>query len=476
VKGLVEAAVNEALGSFFEENPPTAKKIVEKGLNALRAREAARKAKDLIRRKNAIEVGSLPGKLADCSEKDPALSEIFIVEGDSAGGSAKQGRDRRCQAILPLKGKILNVEKARFDKMLTSDEIRTLITALGTGIGQEDFDVSKVRYHKIILMTDADVDGAHIRTLLLTFLYRQMKVLIERGYVYIAQPPLFKVKRGKSELYIKNEEAMREYLINTVSDSVTIYGNEGEKITSVLLKQTLKKLLHYEELLERFSKKHAPLELIRAYVLEPELLKGSLKVEKKTEKVVKAVQKYFETYYPKFSIKVTIEPDEEHKGYKIINQLKKDNETENLTVDEEWVNTAEFKELMQVSPVVLGLGYPPFYIEENEIIEEGEKKAKQAKKPPVEKKSFSTITALVASILEYGKKGLTIQRYKGLGEMNPDQLWETTMNPESRILLKVILNDTIKTDEIFTVLMGDQVEPRREFISKHAMEVKNLDI
>jgi DNA gyrase subunit B len=476
VKGLVEAAVNDALGSFFEENPSTAKKIIEKGVNALRAREAARKAKDLIRRKSALEVGSLPGKLADCSEKDPALSEIFIVEGDSAGGSAKQGRDRRNQAILPLKGKILNVEKARFDKMLTSDEIRTLITALGTGIGQDDFDVSKVRYHKIILMTDADVDGAHIRTLLLTFLYRQMKELIEKGYVFIAQPPLFKVKRGKTELYIKNEEAMREYLINTVSDSVTIYGDKGEKITGALLKQTLKKLLHYEELLGRFAKKHAPLELIRAYVLEPELLKGALKNEKKTEKVVKAVEKYFETHYPKFSVAVTIEQDEEHKGFKIVNKLKKESETEKLTVDEEWVNTAEFKELMQVSPVALGLGYPLFHLEENEASEEGEKKAKPGKKTPGEKKSFATVTGLVASILETGKKGLTIQRYKGLGEMNPDQLWETTMNPESRILLKVTLNDTVKTDDIFTVLMGDQVEPRRAFISKHALEVKNLDI
>lgn len=325
-------------------------------------------------------------------------------------------------------------------------------------------------------MTDADVDGAHIRTLLLTFLYRQMKELIEKGYVFIAQPPLFKVKKGKSELYIKNEEAMREYLIDTVSDSVTIYGDQGEKFTGPALKQNLKKLLHYEELLGRFSKKHAPLELIRAYVLEPELLKGALKNEKKTEKIIKAVQKYFETHYPKYSITVSLEQDEEHKGFQIVNKLKKESDTEKLTVDEGWINTAEFKELLQVSPVVLGLGYPPFFLEENETSEEGEKKGKAGKKIPTEKKSFSTVSALVASILENGKKGLSIQRYKGLGEMNPDQLWETTMNPESRVLLKVTLNDTVKTDDVFTVLMGDQVEPRREFISRHALEVKNLDI
>ncbi|MBI1820197.1 MAG: DNA topoisomerase (ATP-hydrolyzing) subunit B [Nitrospirae bacterium] len=477
VKGLVEAAVNEVLGTFFEENPSIAKKIVEKGLNAARAREAARKAKDLIRRKSALEVGSLPGKLADCSEKDPALSELFIVEGDSAGGSAKQGRDRRNQAILPLKGKILNVEKARFDKMLTSDEIRTLITALGTGIGEGGFDTSKVRYHKIIIMTDADVDGAHIRTLLLTFLYRQMKELIEKGYIYIAQPPLFKVKKGKTELYIKNEEEMKEYIIDTVVDAVTVYGQEEEKLTGPVLKQALKKLLHYEELLQRFSKKQVPLDLIRAYALEPELLKGALKNGKKTEKILDAVTKYFATHYPKVTLTAEIEADEEHKGYQITNKVKGEGGTQKLTVDEEWVNTAEFKELMQVSPAVLGLGAPPYHLEENEAkgAEEGEKKPKASRKA-VEKKSFITVTSLVASILETGKKGLSIQRYKGLGEMNPDQLWETTMNPESRVLLKVELNDSVKTDEIFTVLMGDQVEPRRAFITKHALEVKNLDI
>jgi DNA gyrase subunit B len=474
MKGLVEAAVNEALGTFFEENPSIAKKIVEKGMNAARAREAARKARELIRRKSALEVGSLPGKLADCSEKDPALSEIFIVEGDSAGGSAKQGRDRRNQAILPLKGKILNVEKARFDKMLSSEEIRALITALGTGIGAEDFDISKARYHKIIIMTDADVDGAHIRTLLLTFLYRQMQELLEKGYVYIAQPPLFKIKRGKTELYIKDEEGLKEYLIDSVVSDMAIYGKGEDPLAGQVLKQGLKKLLHYEELLDRFSKKNAPLDIIRAYALEPELLKGALKNEKKAQTIFGSVQKYFTVHYPKASFSAEIEMDEEHKGYQIHNKLKGESGSQKLTVNESWINTAEFKELMLVSPVILGLGHPPYFLEEIEADEE--KKGKRSVKTGEEKKSFKTVSELMAAVVEKGKKGLAIQRYKGLGEMNPDQLWETTMNPETRILMKVSLNDLVKTDEIFTVLMGDQVEPRRAFISKHALEVTNLDI
>ena len=478
VKGLVEAAVNEALGTFFEENPSIARKIVEKGLNAARAREAARKAKDLIRRKSALEIGSLPGKLADCSEKDPALSELFIVEGDSAGGSAKQGRDRRFQAILPLKGKILNVEKARFDKMLASEEIRTLITALGTGIGLDDFDSAKARYHKIIIMTDADVDGAHIRTLLLTFIYRQMKELVERGYIYIAQPPLFKIKKGKTETYIKDEEALKEKLIDSSVARVTVYGGGGERLTGEALKGVLKKLVHYNDLVGRFSQKQIPAELIHALALEPELAKGVLKNQKKTEKISSTVKKYFADNYPKMTLTIEIEADEEHKGYKVIGKLKTDKGTQKLVVDEDWVNTAEFKELIQASPAVIGLGAPPYFLEAAEEIpaEEAEKKPKSAKKTPVEKKSFLSVTDLVAAVMETGKKGFTIQRYKGLGEMNPGQLWETTMNPETRILQKVSLTDTVGTDEIFTILMGDQVDPRRNFISKHALEVKNLDI
>ncbi len=472
VKGIVEAAVNEALGSYLEENPSVAKKIVGKSLDAARAREAARKAKELIRRKGALDGGSLPGKLADCSEKDPALSELYIVEGDSAGGSAKQGRDRRTQAILPLKGKILNVEKARFDKMLSSEEIRTLIMAIGTGIGRpreegekgkedkESFNIERARYHKIILMTDADVDGSHIRTLLLTFFFRQMPELIERGYIYIAQPPLFKVKKGKGERYLKDEAAMNAYLANlAVEDAQLFLPEEETYVTGEDLKPILNKLVAFEGLLSRFAQKHMEPSLHRVFVDFPQLNKDLLKNRQELEVLVQEATRMLRLSYPEGDITVTIEPDEEHDSHKIFCHVSGNGSHKSFTLSHELVGSADFRELQKLAPSILGLGRPPYRVKRKETESE-----------------FSTSQELVEEILEAGKKGLSIQRYKGLGEMNPGQLWETTMDPETRSLLQVTLEDITGVDEIFTILMGDEVEPRRNFIQQHALEVRNLDV
>jgi DNA gyrase subunit B len=459
-KGIVEAAVNEALGDCFEENPAIARKIVEKAVGAARAREAARKAKELIRRKNALDGGSLPGKLADCSERDPAASELFIVEGDSAGGSAKQGRDRRYQAILPLKGKILNVEKARFDKMISSEEIRILITALGTGIGQEDFDISKLRYHKIILMTDADVDGAHIRTLLLTFLYRQMPKLIEHGYIHIAQPPLFKIKKGKAERYIKNETAMNDYLITAAVEEAHLYVDAEERfVTGAALKPILKKLITFEAVMKRLERQRVATQIVRALILEKGLERADLKDQKRLQRITERVTKVFKANYPSITLTLELGQDEEHKSYQILCRLQEKGLQQDLVVDQDLIASAEFRELLALSPATLGMGKPPYRL-----------------KIGGEETALLTTAEVVQEILDIGKKGLAIQRYKGLGEMNPQQLWETTMNPETRTLLQVALEDAVMADEIFTILMGDQVEPRRDFIQTHALEVRNLDI
>ena len=470
VKGVVETAVNEKLGAYFEENPPVARKIIGKAIDAARAREAARKAKDLIRRKSALDGGSLPGKLADCSEKDPALSELYIVEGDSAGGSAKQGRDRKFQAILPLKGKILNVEKARFDKMLTSDEIRTLIMALGTGIGRkreesdkadkDTFDIAKARYHKIILMTDADVDGSHIRTLLLTFFFRQMPELLERGYSYIAQPPLFKVKKAKVERYLKDEGALNEYLADLAVEDVHLY-LEGTQdfVTGRRLLPILKKMIAFETLLARFNKKPHEAAMIRAFVDEPGLDRDLLKDQTALADAVDNVKKMLRIVYPKLDPSLEILPDEEHQSNKILCRLQASGTTFGLDVTHDLVGSADFRELQKLSPSAIGLGRAPYKL-----------KAKG------QQQELRSTADLVRAILDLGKQGLAIQRYKGLGEMNPGQLWETTMNPEARTLLRVKLEDVPGVDEIFTILMGDEVEPRRNFIQTHALEVKNLDV
>ncbi|HKU51357.1 MAG TPA: DNA topoisomerase (ATP-hydrolyzing) subunit B [Nitrospira sp.] len=470
VKGVVEAAVNEALGNYFEENPPVARKIIGKAVDAARAREAARKAKDLIRRKSALDGGSLPGKLADCSEKDPALSELYIVEGDSAGGSAKQGRDRKFQAILPLKGKILNVEKARFDKMLSSDEIRTLIMALGTGIGRkreesdksekDTFDIAKARYHKIILMTDADVDGSHIRTLLLTFFFRQMPELIERGYIYIAQPPLFKVKKGKTERYLKDEGSLNEYLADLAVEDVELYmeGVQGY-VTGRRLLPILKKMISFETLLARLNKKPHEAAMLRAFVDEPVLDRELLKDREALNRVVVGVKKALLLVFPKLEPTFEIFADEEHQSNKIACRLHVNGMVHSIEINHDLVGSADFRELQKLAPSVIGLGRAPYRL-----------------KTKGQERQLVTTAETVRTILELGKQGLGIQRYKGLGEMNPSQLWETTMDPEKRTLLKVQLEDVTGVDEIFTILMGDEVEPRRNFIQTHALEVRNLDV
>ncbi|MDX2348281.1 MAG: DNA topoisomerase (ATP-hydrolyzing) subunit B [Nitrospirota bacterium] len=472
VKGIVESAVNEALGNYLEENPSVAKKIVGKSVDAARAREAARKAKELIRRKGALDGGSLPGKLADCSEKDPQLSELYIVEGDSAGGSAKQGRDRRSQAILPLKGKILNVEKARFDKMLSSEEIRTLIMAIGTGIGRpredaekgkEDkdvFNIDRARYHKIILMTDADVDGSHIRTLLLTFFFRQMPELLERGYIYIAQPPLFKVKKGKGEKYLKDEGAMNDYLSHlAVEDAELFLPESNEFATRDALLPILHKLVAFEGLLTRLAQKHMEPSLLRVLVDFRLLTKDLLKNQSELETLVQEAAGLLSLVFSEGTVSMEIQPDEEYDTHKIVCRLAGNGSPKTFVVNHDLVGSADFRELQKLAPAVLGLGRPPYRLKRKGV-----------------ESTHSTSAELVKEILESGKKGLSIQRYKGLGEMNPGQLWDTTMDPATRSLLQVTLEDTTGVDEIFTILMGDEVEPRRNFIQQHALEVRNLDV
>ena len=461
VKGTVEAAMNDALGAFFEENPTVANRIIEKAISAARAREAARKAKDLIRRKGALDGGSLPGKLADCSERDPAFSELFIVEGDSAGGSAKQGRDRQFQAILPLKGKILNVEKARFDKMVSSEEIRHLITALGTGVG-EDFSVEKARYHKIILMTDADVDGSHIRTLLLTFFFRQMPDLIEKGYVFIAQPPLFRVKKGSAERYLKDEPALNAHLLDIAVEHIALQPNhtrESGKIKGRPLRQMITRLMVYENLLDRISLRGGAPMLLRALSNLPEVNRNILRDRTSLESAMQAVKRACEEDGEGIEVTYHLDRDEEHDGFSVLGHVHKDGWRTSIVIDHKLLGSAEFRELQKCAASALGLGTAPYtaWFKDDE-------------------RQFRSTKAFVDAILDYGKKGLSLQRYKGLGEMNPNQLWETAMNPGTRQLVRVTMEDLVGVDEIFTILMGDAVEPRRQFIQAHAAEVTALDI
>jgi DNA gyrase subunit B len=459
VRGLVEGIVYEKVGSYLEENPSIAKQILNKCLEASRAREAARRARDLTRRKSALEVGSLPGKLADCQEKDPALSEIYLVEGDSAGGSAKQGRDRKNQAILPLRGKVLNVEKARFDKMLQNEEIKLIVTALGTGIGTEEYEVTKLRYHKVIIMTDADVDGSHIRTLLLTFFFRQMRELIEKGYLYIAQPPLFKVVDKKQELYIHNEEQMRNYILENGVEKVKLVMGDGSAFpaTGNKLLNMIKKIGRIEDILDRFEKERHNRNLLRLLAGDPSLKEESFKRDKALEPIAKRTQKALKDVV----IGCETEKDEDHGGYKMVFTLKNNGQTIPNEVDAELFRSPLFTEMRLLLQQVSVLGEPPY-----KDISEGKDMAV----------ILETSKALVEHIIATGKKGMTVQRYKGLGEMNPGQLWETTMNPEKRTLLRVSVDDAVLADEIFTTLMGDQVEPRRDFIYKNALDVSNLDI
>ncbi len=447
VKGIVESIVNETLSSYFEENPSIARKVIEKAIQAARAREAARKARELTRRKGALEDTGLPGKLADCSEKDPALSELFIVEGDSAGGSAKQGRDRRTQAILPLRGKILNVEKARFDKMLSSEEIRILITALGTSVGADDFDISKIRYHKVILMTDADVDGAHIRTLLLTFFYRQMAQVIEKGYLYIAQPPLYRVKKGRTEKYIQNDAEMQNMLFELASEEISI-PLKGQEARGKALIPFLKRLLNYEKLMEWFERRRKEPRVLR-FLLDEGINKSLIKDRNRMEELLRKMR----AAIPEVDIGEIYE-DEEHEGYGV--QIRRQNYK--LVIDEQLLSQ-EFRELETLYGFIKDMGRPPYKV--------------TTKDGP---KEMVSTRQLHDFIFETARKGLSIQRYKGLGEMNPQQLWETTMDTEKRTLLQVSIEDSVQADEIFTILMGDQVEPRKDFIVKHALEARNIDI
>jgi DNA gyrase subunit B len=460
VKGAVESFLNDRLTEFFEQNPPVARKIVGKALDAARAREAARKAREIVR-KGALGSSMLPGKLADCQERDPQLSEIYIVEGDSAGGSAKQGRDRKNQAILPLKGKILNVEKARFDKMLGHSEIKSLITALGTGIGKDDFDINKLRYHTIILMTDADVDGSHIRTLLLTFFYRQMPALVEGGHVYIAQPPLFKVKRGKKEEYIKDESSMIRYLMRQATGDMSVKpANAGQPIEGRELAKSLEKMVDFKRYCERAARRLAGDAHMLNVLLES--LSGRKGVLRKQEPNLRKVfqdedlMAKIEGALDKAGYKTELTSDEEHGLWEIETTT---NTGVNLVIDWNFASYVEFQKAVELFKTLEDELAAPFISGENGASEE-----------------IPTREALLEKVLAAAKKDLSIQRYKGLGEMNPEQLWETTMDPAKRTLLKVRIDDAVETDEIFTVLMGDAVEPRRKFIEDNALDVRNLDV
>ena len=451
VKGLVETLVNEGLSSFFEENPSIIKSILSKVIDAARARDAARKARELARRKGILGDHSLPGKLADCQERDPSRSEIFIVEGDSAGGSAKQGRDRRSQAILPLKGKILNVEKARFDKMISSEEIRTMIAALGTGIGDKEYNINKLRYHKVIIMTDADVDGAHIRTLLLTFFFRQMPDLIDNGYLYVAQPPLYRVAAGKKELFIKDEEEFNDFILKKVSEKEKVLMENGEEVSGAKLVRLVNGVIKFYESLSKLTRRGYSTRFIEFLASEGPTDKSFFKNEEFMEKFFQKLQENG------FRIR-DVQLDEEGGYYEFI-VTETHNGGQTSSVNWEFVSSPELRQVMGVSKEFREL-----------------KKVKYISTGDGEKKKVNNPQELLTELMEKAKKGLMIQRYKGLGEMNPGQLWTTTMDPEKRTLLKVQIEDPVDADDMFTILMGDKVEPRREFIQNNALEVTELDI
>jgi DNA gyrase subunit B len=469
VKGIVEAIVNDKLSALLEENPAIAKRIVGKVIDAARAREAARKARDLVRRKGALDGSSLPGKLADCQERDPALSELYIVEGESAGGSAKQGRDRRFQAILPLKGKILNVEKARFDKMLGSEEIRTLIVALGCGIGPEDFDLAKLRYHRIIIMTDADVDGSHIRTLLLTFFYRQLPKIIENGYVYIAQPPLFRAKRGKSETYIKDERELDAFLIKRATEArIVRIPVSGAEIAGADLEKLLHRMIAHQKLLQVVERRGHPREIVEALVAagaDREYFADKNKLDHLAQSLTTPART------------VTVQRDEEHNRYLLHIEDRSLGYPRQHTIGVDFVTAGEYRTLLSNHRDIPAVAGDLIVSTTAQGTEDGDDAAspgaKNVKPPDITLHSFEE---LVEFFIAAGKKGVAVNRYKGLGEMNPEQLWSTTMDPKVRTLLQVRAEDHTEADLMFTTLMGDQVEPRRKFIEDNALDVKNLDV
>ena len=473
VKPVVQSVVAECLSDWLLESPNEARRIISKAIDAARARDAARRARELVRRKGALDSASLPGKLADCQERNPENAELYLVEGDSAGGSAKQGRSRATQAILPLRGKILNVEKARLDRMLSSNEITTLITAMGTGIGMDNFDVSKLRYHKIIIMTDADVDGSHIRTLLLTFFYRQMREIIERGHLYIAQPPLYRAKKGKSIRYLKNEHTMNEFLLDGGTRSVKMTGLDGTVYEGEGLKSLLGRVINYYEDLGRVMPR-GDNRVVDALLQTNELSPEAFASRESLEVAVEKTSAFFKRLHPEdtaFDLMVEEAPAPvthvEEEGtpadapttYQIVAWSRLLGADRKTVIDEAFIRTSGVKKLQRHLEVLGNLGTGPLTY----VIGEDEH-------------TVADRRALMEAVLVGGRKGLDVQRYKGLGEMNPDQLWETTMDPETRTLLQVRIEDGEKADEIFTVLMGDQVEPRRDFIESNALNVKNLDV
>jgi DNA gyrase subunit B len=457
VKSVVESLVAEKLGEFLLENPLQAKAIVAKIVDAARAREAARKARELTRRKGALDIAGLPGKLADCQEKDPALSELFIVEGDSAGGSAKQGRDRRTQAILPLKGKILNVERARFDKMLSSAEVGTLITALGCGIGKDEFDIDKLRYHRVIIMTDADVDGSHIRTLLLTFFYRQIPLLIERGHIYIAQPPLYKVKKGKSETYVKDDVELNQMLLRAaLEDAVLQVSATAEPMTTTALETLARKYFDFQNAVRRSPRRydqHVLEQMLHLPELSATEREDGVRLTawgKQLEALLNATISAGRTY--------TVTLQDGTPPHLVVTRIE-----HGLTVEKhlhkEFFNSSEYRRITDLSRTLAGLFGPGAFVQRGEA-----------------KQEVASFKEAIGWLLDQARKGQSIQRYKGLGEMNPEQLWDTTINPQSRRLVQVKIEDALGADEIFSTLMGDQVEPRREFIERNALSVSNLDV
>ena len=457
-KGMVETMLNERLAAHLDENPNVAKRICAKVSEAARARIAARKARETVRRKGALDGASLPGKLADCQSRDPRESELFLVEGDSAGGSAKQGRDRRYQAILPLRGKILNVEKARFDKMLSSEAIATMITALGTGIGPEEYDIDKIRYHRIIIMTDADVDGSHIRTLLLTFFFRQMPQVVEKGYLYIAQPPLFRISKGKKERYLKDQETLDEHLLAHGTERAKLVAGEAT-IEGQDLAQLARDAIAYRAMLARVDRRRDG-RIVDAAVqlgdLDLELLRHHDQVKEQVQSIFEKAQRL----HPELEVRLAkIERDEEHGCDALVFQTNVAGAPRETRLDFDYLSGAEWGELAELHATLAELGQGPYKL----VGTEGEEEVADV---------FGAVEALKRT----ASQGQSIQRYKGLGEMNPEQLWETTMDPARRTLLQVRVDDAVEADEIFSILMGDAVDPRREFIAKHALDVQNLDI
>jgi DNA gyrase subunit B len=478
-RGWVETVLSQGLSNFLEENPAIAKQIVQKCIDATRARDAARKARELTRRKGALEGSSLPGKLADCSEKNPELSEIFLVEGDSAGGSAKQGRDRRYQAVLPLKGKILNVEKARFDKMLGSTEIKTLITALGTGIGSEDFDVSRLRYHKLIIMCDADVDGSHIRTLILTFFFRQMRELIERGHLYIAQPPLYKVARGKKETYLKDEDEYSRYLVSRIKDewklSFVVGASDGNGLEAgdrldfeeADLARFLLQLRRFRAHMDRLVSRGYPEEALSVALLQGLRNRRTLADLDKLKEIAEIIEAhgFRDVEVSAGDDGSDAELDQQGAGAEarlgsIVFTSRRNGVERRVRFDAHLLGSAEYRAVANNQEGLRALSSCEFSLERGDA----------------DGGTFETLAETLETLYRSARRNLAIQRYKGLGEMNPEQLWETTMDPEKRRLLQVRIEDAFSTDDIFTVLMGDQVEPRRDFIQKNALSVTNLDI